>query len=188
MLQQGDLVGAQGIMDAADITCPTGKVSIGRGEDRAPGGVYDERGELYELPAWLVTDPQDVVENDDGEEAKTDERGDANNESVNQERREMKGKAKAVDTGQLITLRARLSDRAEDVIVSIGIKERVATIIRQLQEKGNVSGRMRLVYLGHVLQESRPLDVQNYRPGDVVNAFVFTGPEDLLTRKDANVR
>ena len=61
-MRDDDLTTAQGLLDAAGCTCPTGEVAR---------GVYDERGRLYELPDWVVGDPGDLVEDegdkDDGD-------------------------------------------------------------------------------------------------------------------------
>ena len=53
LVRGGDLATAQGVLDAAGCTCPTGEL--------ARGGVYDERGRLYEVPDWVVGDPGDLV-------------------------------------------------------------------------------------------------------------------------------
>lgn len=60
LVRDGDLNTAQGVLDAAGCTCPTGEIAR---------GVYDERGRLYEVPDWVVGDPGDLMENegDDGD-------------------------------------------------------------------------------------------------------------------------
>ena len=59
-MRDNDLTTAQGVLDAAGCTCPTGEVAK---------GVYDERGRLYEVPDWVVGDPGDLVaeEEDEGD-------------------------------------------------------------------------------------------------------------------------
>lgn len=185
VLRQGDVLEAQGILDALDVSCPNGRVAIERGRDRVRGGLYDDRGEPYELPAWVVSDPEDIVEGEekelDGEEGgeagigSTGEPGAAAREL----RRDEKGKGRAADLGDIVQVRARLSDRGTDVVVSVGTKERVAIIVTKIREQLGLK-RVRLVYLGHVLAEADTLESQNYRPGDVLNAYVFEGEEAML--------
>lgn len=177
MLQQGNVTEAQGILDAVKLTSPNGRVAIGRGRDRVKGGLYDERGELYELPAWLVTDPADIIE----EQEKDDQEAGGHRKSSETaaSRRDEKGKGRAADVGETIRVRARLSDRGQDLVISIGTREKVAVIVRKLQKQVDAP-RIRLVYLGHVLQETKTLESQGYKAGDVVNAFVFVGPEEFV--------
>jgi hypothetical protein len=63
-------------MDAGCVTCPTGRVAKGRAKpDRERGGIYDDRGRLYEVPEWIVRDPDDIIE--DGRTAGLDGSHDA---------------------------------------------------------------------------------------------------------------
>jgi hypothetical protein len=70
-LVRGQLVEAQALLDAGCVTCPTGRVAKGRAKsDRERGGIYDDRGRLYEVPEWIVRDPDDIIE--DGRTAGVD--------------------------------------------------------------------------------------------------------------------
>ncbi|QIX02074.1 hypothetical protein AMS68_007591 [Peltaster fructicola] len=179
LLQQGNTSEAQGIMDALDVTCPQGRVAAGRGRDRAKGGVYDQFGELYELPAWVVTDPRDIV---DEEKSFDETEPSAEDRLETESNREEKGKGRAADLGEVVQLRARMSDRGTDVVITIGKKEKVAAAVRKIQEQIGMR-RVRLVYLGHVLQETKTLESQGYRTGDVLNAYVFEGPDDFFQKQ-----
>lgn len=187
-LRKGDdgLDEAQGVLDAAGISCPKGRVVAGRSSrDRVKGGVYDERGVLYEIPGWIVADPEDLVDSRDaaGEkdqapaESAVGEQGQASQDEKDND----KGKGRAQDVGEMLSLRARLSDRGTDVTVQIGSKEKIAVAVRKIREQiGNK--RVRLAYLGHVLQEGRTLEDQGFKSGNVVNAYVFEGDEKMLKK------
>lgn len=192
MLREDNVSEAQGILDAINVTCPNGRVAEGRGKDRSlgKGGVYDERGQLYAIPAWVLTDPEDVIEDDEEKDLEQDTDG-ANdddplgaNAAARQQKRDEKGKGKAADLGEMVTVRARLSDRGTDVNVQVGTKEKVAMVVRRIQEQiGNK--RIRLAYLGKVLDEHKTLEQQNWKQGNVLNALVFEGDESMLKRKGA---
>ncbi|KAL4872775.1 hypothetical protein BDV12DRAFT_161500, partial [Aspergillus spectabilis] len=59
LMQAGDLVTAQSIVDAAGVTVPTGNLCQ---------GCYDERGVLYRLPRCIVSDPENIFVGVGGEE------------------------------------------------------------------------------------------------------------------------
>lgn len=74
-----------------------------------------------------------------------------------------------------------MSDRSTDVTVRVGSKEKIAVAVRKIQEQiGNK--RVRLAYLGHVLQEGKTLEEQGFKTGNVVNAYVFEGDEKMLRK------
>jgi len=187
MLRQGNVTDAQGVMDAANLSCPQGRVAVDKGRHRHRGGVYDERGELYDIPAWVVTDPQDIVE----DEEEKDVEGGASDASEDEEsaeaiaaqkRREEKGKGRAEDIGDMLHVRCRLSDRGSDVIVPIGSKQKVGVMVRGIQTQiGNK--RVRLMYLGRVFVENKTLEEQGWQKGHVLNALVFEGDEGMLSKK-----
>ena len=184
MLAQKDVGAAQGILDAANLTCPNGLVLRYGKKDRQRAGVYDERGELYDVPAWVVLDPEDVVEVEekDGMLDGTVEEGSRGGDAATTEdgtiARE-KGKGRLADWGDMMSVRARLSDRATDVPVQVGSKQNVAALVRGIQEKIGAK-RVRLMYLGKVLDERRTLLEQGWVQGHVVNALVFEGDEGML--------
>ena len=68
--EPNDLATAQGLLDAAGCTSPSGDLAR---------GVFDERGRLYEVPVWVFGDPGDLVE-DEGEKEKEVDRGDRDND------------------------------------------------------------------------------------------------------------
>jgi len=160
-LRCGDITQAQGIIDAVGLNVPDGRVAVGselrsRGRAKRTGGVFDERGVGYDIPGWVVADPEDVVE--DGEPEKED-LGE-------------KGKGRAEDVGELVSVKVRLSDRSTDVTLKIGMRQTAAAICSGVQERIGMR-KMRLLYLGRVWSETKTLEELGYKEGDVVSAFVF---------------
>jgi len=126
---------AQGMLEAAAITCPTGRIR---------DGLYDETGVSYKLPKHIITDPVNVIPDEverhshdmetkeglsvmDGAD-ETDEDG--------LERKDEKGKR---GVGNPIKIRARLSDRGTDIHLEIGDEQTVKTIARMIQDEAAVS-------------------------------------------------
>jgi hypothetical protein len=149
MLQHGDTATAQGIVDAAGITVPSGDLA---------DGCYDEGGALYRLPAYIVSDPMNVVieegsrdgagppdlpegvaESKAGAEEEESASGtDDEDEEVLKERREEKGKGTL--ERDAIKVRARLSDRGgPDVVILIGRTQNVGVLARRIQAEAGVS-------------------------------------------------
>lgn len=169
-LRRDDIEEAQAIMDAANITCPYGKVGRGRTREKQREGVYDEQGQLYDIPYWVVTDPQDIIENEPKEADSEDEEDDANEAAL--AKKQEKGKGRAESVGELLRLKVRLSDRASDLEVTIGSKQNVAVAINAIKEQIHAK-QCRLVYLGRPLDDHKTLAAQGWKPGQVVNAFVI---------------
>ncbi|KAF2171403.1 hypothetical protein M409DRAFT_50849 [Zasmidium cellare ATCC 36951] len=194
MIRSGELAEAQGILDAVGATVPTGKVSRGRGRDRLRGGVYDEKGALYEIPDWIVADPRDLIEDAgtekeiDGENDDEDDDEDweggvpVDSSAEDKEVVRPKGKGRAEDIGDEVKLRARLSDRGTDVEVTLGSKQPVRIALQRIREQTGVN-RVRLVYMGKPMEEGRTLADCGWRSGQVVNAFVFEGDEKFILEK-----
>ena len=185
MLRKGDIAEAQAILDAINMTCPNGRVARGRGRHREKGGLYDERGELYDIPAWIVTDPEDLIE-DEGEKDVLDgaDSDDGDVQTIDPTattRRNEKGKGRAEDPGEILQIRARLSDRGTDIIVSAGTKQKIAVIVRGIQDQIGRK-RLRLMYLGKTLDERTTLMDSGYKQGHVLNAMVFEGDEKMLSK------
>lgn len=150
LLRAGDTATAQGIIDAAGVTVPTGDLC---------DGCYDENGGLYRLPEVIVMDPSNVVDTDneptthhrlssemtagidddvmsDGKVA-ADDSDDLYEEEELERRREEKGKAIERD---LIRVKARLSDRGgPDLTIVIGKGSNVGALIRRVQSEAGVS-------------------------------------------------
>lgn len=135
LLARGELGEAQAVFDAGGCLSPTGEVWR---------GVFDERGEKYEIPEWAVGEPGDLVEEvDGGEEEEGSEVDDKELlEDEDGGNRAEKGKAREVDVGEIVRVRARLSDRGTDVVVKIGMEECVRVLVRRIRELADVGTRI----------------------------------------------
>lgn len=133
---EGGIATAQTILEAADITLPTGDMA---------NGAYDVFGALYSLPEWVVSDPTNIVVEDDDDaedglvkgvpEAPEDDEDD---EEVSR-RREEKGKA-VLAASDVIAVTARLSDRGgADVTVHVGKGDSVRLLTKRIFEESGVS-------------------------------------------------
>lgn len=166
-LRQGNLADAQGIMVAVGLTSPTGRLEE---------GAYDERGVLYRLPQEVVSDPLNVLDDDnetvvgdDILQRKLDiEAAEASNENLVAE----KGKDMLEDT---LKVRCRLSDRGgQDVHVMIAESAAVSLLVRKLRSEATIasSAKVRIAYMGRIMAEGKTLQEQNWVPGHVVQVLV----------------
>lgn len=137
-----DYATAQSIIDAAGVTVPTGDLCE---------GCYDERGVLYRLPQCIVSDPENMVEDDESSDfagnddldtvseckmATDDASGDELISEDMERRRDEKGKTSERD---LIRVRARLSDRGDaDLVLSVGKGQSVGFVARRIHEEAEV--------------------------------------------------
>ncbi|KAJ5211165.1 hypothetical protein N7491_010985 [Penicillium cf. griseofulvum] len=184
LIRSGDLATAQSIIDAAGITVPTGDLCQ---------GCYDEQGVLYRVPQCVVSDPENMVPSSsrtasedggpagsepdtetlsDGKLATDDAFGD---ELISQdvERGDEKGKTSERD---LIRVFARLSDGGPDIVLSIGKGQPVGLLARKVHQEAKLEDdrRVRIAYLGRLLNEHEPLVDQGWKTGHVVNALVVS--------------
>ncbi|KAJ2902680.1 Ubiquitin domain-containing protein 2 [Zalerion maritima] len=150
---------AQTMLNAADITLPSGNLA---------NGVYDGLGNYYPLPEYVVSDPTNIVDEtteathdrkhtvsvDEGSDDDGDDEGDEEEEEL-ERRREEKGKA-VVDVREQMTVKARLSENVQDIKVTIAKKDTVRALARKvLFESGlPTSKRIRIAYMGKILKEN----------------------------------
>lgn len=169
-LRQGNLADAQGIMTAVGLTSPTGRLEE---------GAYDERGVLYRLPQEVVSDPLNVLDDDnetvvgdDILQKKLDiEAAEASNEDLVAEKGD-KGKEMLEDT---LKVRCRLSDRGgQDFNVVIAESASVGLLVRRLRSEATIasSAKVRIAYMGRIMAEGKTLQEQNWVPGHVVQVLV----------------
>ncbi|KAI1430708.1 hypothetical protein GGR50DRAFT_166126 [Xylaria sp. CBS 124048] len=169
---------AQGLLKAAEVTLPTGDLS---------NGAYDSLGNYYPLPEWVVSDPTNVVEDledrresvhDDIGKGDGDLTGEDTTEEVDEDealrRREEKGKG-VVDIKNLVKVRARLSENYRDVVISMDADTTVRSLARKIAEESGLPStkRVRVAYMGRMLQENMSLQSQGWRKDHIVNALVF---------------
>lgn len=136
------LATAQSIIDAADITLPTGNLA---------DGAYDSLGNYYQLPLHVVSDPTNMVSDDDeAGDLLAEGKGDvvlvagevpedADDADVQGERRrEEKGKS-VVEPRSLMSVVVRMSDTSRDLRVRVAKDETVRGVIRRIEEETGVS-------------------------------------------------
>lgn len=178
-MRDDDLATAQSIIDAAGITVPTGDLCQ---------GCYDEQGALYRLPQCVVSDPENMVQADHADEYSDEDDDDmskltgddaSGDELISddlEKRRDEKGKTSERD---LISVRARLSDRGGlDLVVSVGKNRSVGFIARKIRQEADIDRQqiVRIAYLGKVLKGHSSLPDQGWQPGHVINAFITPRP------------
>lgn len=143
LLERGEMLEAQAILEAAGCTCPSGEVWGRR------GGIWDERGERYVVPAWCVGVPRgcvmdgnEVQEGTDGsgiEESSGDEDG-KSRVAVEQD----KGKGRLIEPEKEeekegdLKVRVRMSNTARDFVVRTRPNTRVHTFLKKAREAGEV--------------------------------------------------
>lgn len=178
---------AQGFLDAAELTLPTGDLAQ---------GAYDSLGNYYPLPEWVVADPDNIIvtpsvaaaaDDDEGTQggrsaaadAKEDDLTGADDDSDDfaddaARKREEKGKA-VVDVKDLVSVQARLSETSRDVTVSIGQADTARALARKVQEESGLPAtkKIRIAYMGKILKDNVSFVEQGWQPGHVVNALVF---------------
>jgi hypothetical protein len=213
-IRENDLVTAQGILDAVGITLPTGRLEEGG---------YDENGNLYRIPAAVLSDPTNIQPDDeegeaDGAETETmigaatadmkeatlAEGKDGHDSDVDDDvisatpTRDEKGKAPVEKDA--IKIKCRLSDRGgPDVVVALGKSQNVGVLIRLIKDEAEVSvpcgdhwqldlhssarctdklvqipseARLRIAYLGRMLDEKKTLQDQGWKEGQVLQVLV----------------
>ncbi|SPO04132.1 related to ubiquitin domain protein [Cephalotrichum gorgonifer] len=168
----GGLATAQSILDAAEITLPTGDLTQ---------GAYDNLGNYYAFHEWIVSDPTDLAPEED-EEAGAEEDEDGKGAVPFEEgeddealrRREEKGKG-VLNARDLVTVYARLSENARDIKISVATGESVRSVARTVLEESGLpeNKRIRIAYMGKILKENASLEDQGWKKGHVVNALVF---------------
>lgn len=128
LLASNDVPTAQSIIDAAAITVPTGDLK---------NGVYDEAGNLYQLPEHVISDPQNLAADQQHLKGETPLEA-TDDEEESERRKEEKGKA-VISNVDMIKVKARLSDRGgPDVVISMGQGQAVRTLMRRVQEEAGV--------------------------------------------------
>lgn len=130
----GGLGTAQQILDAADVTIPTG--------DLATGGVYDSLGAHYSVPEYIVSDPENIAELP-ARNSNEDKSGEDAEENLDADkilrRRQEKGKA-VVNAEDLIIIRVKVSDREETPLkVTISKEDNARIVALKILEEASVS-------------------------------------------------
>ncbi|KAL9109355.1 MAG: hypothetical protein Q9227_005985 [Pyrenula ochraceoflavens] len=189
LMRNGDLETAQAIVNAAGLILTTG--------DLVDGG-YDSLGALYRIPEQVLQDPDDIVPEDDPRAQQIDPnaisevegKAPIDGETDAEEEDDALGKegletTVLVDKGKeserdSLKVKCRLSDRGgPDVVVMLGKSQNVGTLAGRVHAQAGVSTatqRIRIAYLGKILNEKKTLESQNWKEGHVVNAMVMARP------------
>ncbi|KAI9821997.1 MAG: Ubiquitin domain-containing protein 2 [Phylliscum demangeonii] len=169
-----DLRTAQSVLDEADVLLPPSGDLV--------DGAYDGIGNYYPLPNYCVSDPINLYQQP-GPSTGTAAAGQAGQDRDGGESSyEPKGKGRlmaTVDEADVnspeILVRVRLSDRdGPDVIVTTGRHQPLRSLIKLLRIETGIpaSTRIKIVYLGRVLEEWDSLPGQGWVYGHVVSALV----------------
>jgi hypothetical protein len=161
---------AQTILDAAEITLPSGDLVA---------GCYDRLGNHYRLPAYVVSDPTNLAAaepanlgTDGAAEEEVGSNETAETEDELQRRREAKGKA----VEDLMVIEIKRSDLAEKRHkIQINRLDPCRVVARKVEEQTqlNPTKTVRLYYRGKKLKESMSLMGNDWKAGDIISAMVF---------------
>lgn len=129
LLAEGEIQTAQGILDASAITVPTGDLT---------NGAYDEVGNFYQMPEHVISYPENVSLDESGNVTKGDSTSEVSDDEEVERRREEKGKG-VLKSGDIIRVKARLSDRGgPDIVIVLGRDQNVRALVRKIQEEIDV--------------------------------------------------
>lgn len=168
LLDQDDISTAQGIIDASEITLPTGDLV---------DGAYDKFGNLYQLPQSVVAAPSNIVEDEDATNQEKDIPTSSAYQTLDPRASEPGEKGKeAISSEERITVKARLSDRggaSQDVIVTMGKADSTQTLMNAVAAQAGVAqAKVRIAYMGKVLKANKGFVAQGWQTGHVVNALI----------------
>lgn len=128
LIERRQLGEAQVVLDAAGCTCPSGDAWGPK------GGIYDEFGEKYVVPSWIVGEPIGVVET----------AGDMSSETTVHEGASAakdKGKGRLIVEEERegdLKVRVRLSHTARDIMVRTREEENVELFVRRIVKVADV--------------------------------------------------
>jgi len=186
LTRRGQIHDAQTILDAANLSCPNGRMSrtrstAQRGSDghRLRGGIYDIRGQRYDLPSWVLTEPRDLIEEPPAsapEKDIEDDNGTDDDEdpSAHPIAGSDKGKGKAQDPGETMQARIRYNDLTKDAVFMIGNKQPASFLRQQIQEARGTDN-VRLILTGQIWegrQLEKTLEELGWNSTLIINAFV----------------
>lgn len=171
-MREGDLPTAQSILDAVGFTLPTGRLEEGG---------YDEAGNLYKLPENILSDPTNLDEKEDEQTSvekvkdvtSVTEDEDFSKEILTETANPDKGKAPVEKDA--LKIKCRLSDRGgPDVVVLLGRTQSVSVLTKRIRDEVALpsSARVRVAYLGRILDDRQSLLAQDWKEGHVINVLI----------------
>ncbi|KAK3079594.1 hypothetical protein LTS18_004457, partial [Coniosporium uncinatum] len=183
-LEAGRVAEAQVLLDASGCTAPTGEVWGKR------GGVYDEWGGCYQVPAWCLGVPRGVVVGGDRGQGQGDKEGEVDNDTETLDGRDADGEVEGKDIeglvggeekgkerfeekdpGKMVRVKVRLSNRNRDVVIEgFGMEQSISVLVGRIREdvdEMDERADVKIFYLGHVVPESESLADHGWREGHV---------------------
>jgi len=150
-LEQNDHALAQAIVDGASITLPYGTLTE----------CYDELGNRYQLPAYCLSPPTNIVK-ENGDDSQCEEGGLTGN-----------GDKPPIDGGVELMLKLRLST-GEDVKVNVRSKDTVLSVKKLLCSlRPNLKlEHQRWYFAGKMLNDSMKLEEAKLKRGYVVQVII----------------
>ncbi|KZZ96150.1 Ubiquitin supergroup [Moelleriella libera RCEF 2490] len=155
------LATAQSILFAAEISLPTGDLA---------NGVYDSFGNYYQLPQWVVSDPDNMIVKNEGDHQAEETTSEAGTHHSGGQ-----GQDPTIRSHEKIIIRTRLSVTGRDLDIEIDRSESLRDLIRKLGRQASLSPdhEVRIAYMGKLLKDTKSLEAQGWQQNHVVNAFVF---------------
>jgi len=174
LVEKGELIEAQAVLEAAGCTCPTGAIWGKR------GGVFDELGQKYTVPPWVVGEPEGILngsEDSDVEIRRGKDEVNSEGDDIGPKKGE-KGKGRAVEDEGVnngAKVRVRLSHTARDLAINISMVQKVHVLIRKVRDIADIppQTKIKVGYLGKILREHETLEAQGWREGHTLNIYVF---------------
>ena len=91
------------------------------------------------MPEYIISDPNNVLSGSQENMVKGESTSDVTDEDELERKRDEKGKG-VLKSGDLIRVKARLSDRGgPDIVISLSKEQTVRVLVRRIQEEINVS-------------------------------------------------
>jgi hypothetical protein len=124
----------------------------------------------------VVTDPQDIREDGDDKIAAADDGAEESDEDAEAaQRRDAKGKGRAVDLGEEVTVKIRIHD-VGDFNVFVGSKQTAGTVTRKVFEQHGKT--VQLIWRGKKVDDKLTLEAQGWQTGDTVLAYLTVRVEE----------
>jgi hypothetical protein len=101
------------MLDVTGCTCPTGLLWK---------GVYDTTGVQYKVPEWVVVEPEGLADEDMHDEGVAG----------------LAGASAADEEDEPVRVRVRTSHNSRDILLEIGKKDSIATIVIKLKLQAKV--------------------------------------------------
>ncbi|KAF1915209.1 hypothetical protein BDU57DRAFT_530247 [Ampelomyces quisqualis] len=152
-LQLGKLRAAQQWLETMECTCPSGSLWK---------GVYDSTGVMYNVPEWLIVEPDGLAQ-----EPSDDAAGETQPPEDHDD-----------DDDEPVLVRARISRNGRDVVLKLRKREPVSSIVEKIKNQVELgaSSNIRLAYGGRIYQDRETLESHpfwDFANDYIINALVL---------------